>query len=256
VAEVRHDVLKHRASALGLAGARRLDVARALLEPRPASAVVVEIYDRVAQAAAGLGLSLRSLDREPTFGPLVRDLRRAEAALRGEGEAPLDELDRAFREEHGPRLGQLLNLGPRTPLDASVITAWIKAVEAERGVPLAAGLALRDIDLSVAVEPDALYTIVSNLLRNAAEAVGGDGGQVLVRVERETDVTGRQLVTVLVADSAARTPSLAEIDARDGQRGLGLVRDVTRRWGGHLVVRRESAPLAKAIGASFPVAAT
>jgi hypothetical protein len=77
----------------------------------------------------------------------------------------------------------------------------------------------------------------------------------VVRVEREVDVTGRHLVTVLVADSDPRIPTLAEIEERDGQRGLGLVRDVTRRWGGHLVIRREAPPLVKAIGVCFPGAA-
>jgi signal transduction histidine kinase len=62
------------------------------------------------------------------------------------------------------------------------------------------------------------------------------------------------MVTVLVADSAPHTPTPAEIEARDGQRGLGIVRDLVRRWGGHLVVRPEPAPLVKAIGASFPAA--
>jgi signal transduction histidine kinase len=105
----------------------------------------------------------------------------------------------------------------------------------------------------VAVDEDALFTVVANLLRNAAAAVAdAPATQLLVRVEREADVTGRQLVTVLVADSAPRIVTLAEIEERDGQRGLGLVRDITRRWGGHLVVRREAAPLVKAIGACFP----
>jgi hypothetical protein len=48
--------------------------------------------------------------------------------------------------------------------------------------------------------------------------------------------------------------TLQEIDRRDGQRGLGLVRDLVRRWGGHLVVNPQPAPFVKAIGASFPVA--
>lgn len=260
VAELRHDVLKHRASVLGLADrpqTRREDLARALLEPRPVSSVVAEIYERVAQAAAGLGLTLRPLEREPVFGPLARDLRRAEAAVAGQGATPLlGELDRALRERHGPRLAELLGLGPRTTLDAARVSGWVRAVEAELGAPLAVGLVLRDMDASVAVDGDALFTVVANLLRNGAAAVAGSPSPHLVlRVEREADVTGRQLVTVLVADSAPRVPTLTEIEERDGQRGLGLVRDVTRRWGGHLVIRREPAPLVKAIGASFPAVA-
>jgi hypothetical protein len=47
--------------------------------------------------------------------------------------------------------------------------------------------------------------------------------------------------------------SLEQIEQRNGQRGLGIVRDLVRRWGGHLIVRGESAPFVKAIGAAFPV---
>ena len=57
-----------------------------------------------------------------------------------------------------------------------------------------------------------------------------------------------------MADSAPATVSLDEIEQRDGDRGLGIVRDLVRRWGGHLVVRREPPPFVKAIGAAFPVA--
>jgi hypothetical protein len=49
--------------------------------------------------------------------------------------------------------------------------------------------------------------------------------------------------------------TLEEIDGRDGQRGLGLVRDLVRRWGGHLVVLSEAPPLVKGIGAVFPLPA-
>jgi hypothetical protein len=58
VAEVRHDVLKHRASALGLladaaGGAnRREEIARLMLEPAPASAAVTGAYERLQRAGA------------------------------------------------------------------------------------------------------------------------------------------------------------------------------------------------------------
>jgi C4-dicarboxylate-specific signal transduction histidine kinase len=150
-----------------------------------------------------------------------------------------------------------LTLGPRTQLDAETLTRWIRAVEAEGPAPTEPGLLLRHMDLSVGVDETALYTIFANLLRNAEQAVAErPEPRILVRVERETDVTGRQLVTILVADSAPHAPMLnpADIDQRDGQRGLGLVRDLTRKWGGHLAIRNEAAPLVKAIGASFPAA--
>jgi hypothetical protein len=257
VAEVRHDVIKHRASVLGLDDGDREDMARSLLEPRPASALVGEIYERVQQAAVGLGLALRPLDREPTFGPIARALREAERILRDGAPAPLDQLDRELREEHAAALGQLLTLGPRTRLDPERLTRWIRAVAAEGPLAADPGLTLRQMDLVVGVDEDALYIIFSNLLRNAAEAVAQrPDPRLLVRVEQETDVTGRQLVTLLVADSAPHAPLLADIEARDGQRGLGLVRDLTRKWGGHLAIRNEAAPLVKAIGVSFPAPGT
>src|SRR6185295_4399217 len=124
VAEVRHDVIKHRASVLGLGDqpAAREDMARVLLEPRPASELVAEIYARVEQAATGLGLTLRPLDREPTFGPIAQELRRAERILRTGDRASLAEIDRELREVHAARLGHLLTLGPRTQLDAETLT--------------------------------------------------------------------------------------------------------------------------------------
>jgi signal transduction histidine kinase len=257
VAEVRHDVIKHRASVLEAGDDQREEMARALLEPQPASELVAEIYARVEQAATGLGLTLRPLDREPTFGPIARALRKAERILRNGERAPLDEIDRELREVHAGRLGELLTLGPRTLLDAETMTRWIRAVEAEAPGATEPALLLRHMDLSVGVDETALYTIFANLLRNAEQAVAErPEPRILVRVERETDVTGRQLVTILVADSAPHAPMLtpSDIEKRDGQRGLGLVRDLTRKWGGHLAIRNEAAPLVKAIGASFPAA--
>ncbi len=82
VGELRHDVLKHRAGVLSMvsdAAAPRAEIARALLEPRPTSLVVTDLYEQLAQAARGAGVTLRRLAREPVFGPLVADLFRAES---------------------------------------------------------------------------------------------------------------------------------------------------------------------------------
>src|SRR5207249_2854802 len=59
VGELRHEVLKHRAGVLGLAAdpkIDRADLSRALLEPKPTSAVVAATHDHLAQAARGQGL--------------------------------------------------------------------------------------------------------------------------------------------------------------------------------------------------------
>ena len=268
VAEIRHDVLKHRASALGLAGGaeggRSEELARALLEPIPTSRAVADVYRRLADAAAGVGAPLRPIRRDPVFGPLEATLERAEALVRRpNARAPeaLAAIDVSLREEHEPGLAHLLTLGPRTTLDAARLSRWIAASEAEAaaaGGPrwTSPGLSLEEINLTAAIEESALGTIVANLLRNAAAAVAEQRDpHLVVRIEGETDVTGRRLIKVLVADSAPGGPTLAEIEERDGQRGLGIVRDLARRWGGHLVLRPEPAPLVKAIGVALPAAA-
>ena len=89
----------------------------------------------------------------------------------------------------------------------------------------------------------------------AAVAQAGERGgeaRVLVRLEEERDAVGRRLVTLLVADSAGASLSLEEIERRDGQRGLGIVRDLVRRWGGHLVVRPERPPLGRRLAPRSP----
>jgi signal transduction histidine kinase len=272
VGEIRHDVLKHRASALGMLGesvTAREEIARTLREPVPTSAVVASAYDRLRRAAAAVGVTLRPLEREPLFGPLARALSRAETLIdRPANGAALGALDRELRERHGPALGALLTLAPRTRLDPAELAGWLRTLaettaaaeqrgkgELERAAipPITPGLHLPALDLEVPLPPEALHTILANLVRNALSAVRGSAdARVLVRVEQQRDATGRRMVTFLVADSAAGAVSLEQIEQREVQRGLGIVRDLVRRWGGHVVVQDEPAPFVKAIGAAFP----
>jgi hypothetical protein len=263
VGELRHDVLKHRAGVLGLLadpGASRDEVARALIEPQPASVVTASIYDRLAQAARGHGVALRVLPREPVFGALARDLHRAESLLgSAQGEvAALLAIDARLRGAHADALDRLLQLGPRTRLDAAALSGWIAAVQAssrQEGSGWAApALSLADLAIDFPVAPDALAAIFANLLRNAQAAVAGQPDpRVLVRVDRDRDVTGRQAVTLLIGDSAVAPLSLDAIEARETGRGLAIVRDLVRQWRGHLVVRSEAAPFSKLVGACFPL---
>ena len=264
VGELRHDVLKHRAGVLGAANDPQVPpeaIARALTEPRPTSEVVATIYDQIAQAARGAGTPLRPLAREPVFGALARDLARAELlATRGVAGARVElaEIDHRLRGPQADALDELLRLGPRTRLDAAALAGWIAAVEAEarrdgRGWT-APGLSLADLDLDFPVELGALSAVFANLLRNAAAAVEGrPDGRLLVRADRERDVTGRQWVRLVVADSAPDVLTLEAIEARESGRGLAIVRDLVRAWRGHLVVRPEPAPYVKLVGASFPL---
>ena len=186
------------------------EIARALTEPRPTSLVVAGIYERLVRAARGAGAPLRPLAREPVFGALCRELARAELlATRAprDGRDELGAIDRRLRGPHADALDALLKMGPRTRLDAAALSRWIAAVEAERrqgGRGWAApGLSLADLDLDFPVELDALSAVFSNLLRNAQAAVdGAPEARVVIRADRERDVTGRQWVTLLVGDSA------------------------------------------------------
>jgi tetratricopeptide (TPR) repeat protein len=262
VGELRHDVLKHRASVLGSlaeADAPRAEILRTMTEPRPTSAVVAAIYERVAQAAVGHGSKLQALAREPVFGGLHRDLARAEALLAGPGaDAELAAIDERLRGPHAEALAALLQLGPRTRLDAATLSTWIASVEASArqagGGWTAPALSLVDLAVEFPVEHDALAAIFMNLLRNAQAAVAGqEDGRVIVRVERARDVTGRQEVSLAVGDSAPAALTLEAIEGRESGRGLAIVRDLVREWRGHLVVRPDALPFTKAVGACFPL---
>jgi Tetratricopeptide repeat len=261
VASLRHDVLKHRASVLSAASdpTVREQVARALLSPEPASEAVARAYERLREAARSNGVVLRPLGREPVFGPLVRDLGAAEAILRGERSPDaLAEIDRRLREVHGPALAALLREGPTTTLDARALSDWIHGVEAEvrRGGTAwtPPSILLQGVAVEFPVERDALATIFANLLRNA-QAAAGEGGRVLVRMGEERDAAGRRVHVLFVGDSAASDLTAEAIERRESGRGLAIVRDLTREWAGHVVVRREEPPLRKAVGACFPAPA-
>jgi signal transduction histidine kinase len=227
----------------------------------PTSAVVAETHARLAGAARGQGLELRPLSREPALGPLAHDLARAERLVAGPPGTPLDaqpllEIDRRLRGPHADQLSELLRQGPRTRLGALELTAWIEAVEAatrgEGGAWHAPALTLAELDVDFPVEAGALHAIFANLLRNA-QAASNAAGHVIVRVERERDVTGRQVATLLVGDAAPGTLTLEAIEARESGRGLAIVRDLVRTWSGHLVIRDEPSPYRKVVGACFPL---
>ena len=278
IGELRHDVLKHRISVLGLlatGAAPRDEVARVLWEPERASDVIARTYDSLRAAARARGVTLRRLGREPTFGPLVRDLRRAEALTRRDSPSTKEvaALDRRLRELHAERLAALLRLGPRTRVDAERIASWIRDTEAElRLGPIRWSppvLHLDRLDLDFPVEPQALATIFANLLRNAEAVVAGetaaplDGDPalpraepgVVVRVGEERDDTGRRLLVLQIGDSARAHLTLEAIEARESGRGLAIVRDLVHEWRGHIVIhdgRSGSGPVAKSIAVCFP----
>ena len=261
VAEVRHDALKHRASALAMLGtAPRAEIARALSGERAASQQVADAYASVVKASR---LPLRPLWREPAFGALWRDLRLAEAQLdkpEGPGDARIRAVASRVRAR-GERLGALLRLGPRTVLDGRTLTDWIRGVEAElraSGAPFTApALELQGLEVLFPVSADALYALFANLLRNAqaaaARAASSSGApHLLVRVREGQDAAGRAVAELHVADSSPQPLTLEMIAARESGRGLSLVRDLVREWQGHLRIAAEEAPLCKSVVLCFP----
>jgi signal transduction histidine kinase len=260
--QIRHDVLKHRASALELLAepaTNRQDVARALLEPAPASADVAAIFERLAQDARAVGVRLCPLAKEPVLGPLAADLARAEALVQRpdsdvEARLALQAVDQRLRGRHGDRLQALVRSGPRTVVDTPLLARWIEGVlgatdRPDRVVP---GVALPAADVAFPLPKATLCAMVSNLVRNALDAVTAPAGKVELRVEQGRDGTGRSTVTLWVADSCPRLLDLATIDNRPSDRGLGIVRDTVRAWGGEVLVREEAAPFHKSVGVRFP----
>lgn len=269
IGQLRHDVLKHRTSALGLVAADASvheEVRRMLWEPERASSLIAAAYARLQTSARAHGVLLRPLGREPIFGPLVRDLRRAEALLKATRLSPaalaaLRRVDERLRELHSERLAALLRLGPRTRVDAALLTAWIRDVEAELRVHrqpwTSPVLLLEGLELEFPVERQALMTLFANLLRNAQAAVASEPSPpspptVLVRVGEERDATGRRLLILLIGDSARGELTLETVERRESGRGLSILRDLVHEWRGHLVVRPENAPWTKGVGACFP----
>ena len=216
VGELRHDVLKHRAGVLGLladADAPRAEIARALTEPRPTSVVVAAIYDRLTQAARGQGIDAAAAGARagvrraaPRSRAAPRRCSRHAAAARRGAARPSTS---ACAVHDADALAALLQLGPRTRLDAATLSAWIASVEASArqagGGWTAPALSLADLAVDFPVEHDALAAIFANLLRNAQAAVAGqDDARVIVRVDRERDVTGRQEVSLSSATRRRR----------------------------------------------------
>lgn len=258
VGELRHDVFKHRTSALELLadGQTTLDNLRdTLLEPVPTSEVVTEAYMRLASLSRAQGITLRRLPREPVFGRLVRDLERAERAVSTTGDrTTLLKVDARLRGVHLERLSELLDLGPRTQLDAVELQRWISSVAAEYKthewtVP---ALHMSEPLLTFPIDKAALYQVFSNLLRNAVNAVCTvTEPRVQVGVTRVTDFTGRTMVRLVVSDNALAPLSGDDVERQDPRRGLGIVRETTRNWNGTLVVLPAGEPYCKTVGAQF-----
>ena len=240
------------------------EIARALTEPRPTSRWWPASYDRlvarrarrgVALAAARARAGLRRVDRAswpaPSCSPRVRRATTATSSARSTAACAAS-----------------------TPTRSTLCCKWARALASTPGSSpggsppsrpsarqtghgwAAPALSLADLDVDFPVELDALSARSSaTCLRNAQAAVDGrPEARVVIRVDRERDVTGRQWVTLLVGDSAPAALTLESIEARESGRGLAIVRDLVRavaRPPGR--ARRAGAASVKLVGASFPL---
>jgi Flp pilus assembly protein TadD len=258
--ELRHDVLKHRTSALELVLHDRDALPKlksTLLEPIPTSTVVAEAYARLEVVARAEGLVLRRLLREPTFGSLAKDLKLVERELCGRAnEKTLKNLDERLRGVHRERINQLIALGPRYQLDASVLQQWISALQAEfvsKDLPWTVpALQMSDLVFLFPIDQGGLFQIFSNLLRNAEVAVQGESNpKVLVRLHRDIDFSGRTLAKLQFVDNAKGELSLQTFELQAKGRGLSIVWETVRDWNGHVVIGEEVEPYRKSVGVEF-----
>ncbi len=260
VGELRHDVLKHRTSALELYKNDQTSVEklqRTMLSPVPTSVVVTEAYARLVSTARAEGITLRRLQREPVFGRLVKDLLVVERTLTSGGDKQtIMAVDERLRTCHKERLSQLIALGPRCQLDAAEIQRWIAALEVEfagnRQNWIVPALQMSDLSLWFPVDKATLFQLFANLLRNAEAAVGSVASpKVRVSLVSTIDFTGKPLVRFQIADNGPGELKEESIEAQDPGRGLGIVRDTVRDWAGHWVIAQENEPYRKSIGLEF-----
>ena len=161
----------------------------------------------------------------------------------GEHDSALSFIERvtAVREELTARLTEQVG----EPAVAAVLLAKT-AYAAEHGVELrlAEDTAL---PAGTGADPDALVTVVGNLVDNAVEALGGDGGEVEVRIVTSVDGVLVEVrdsgpgVAPELADEVFRHGFTTKIAQEAGTRGLGLAltRQACVTRGGWVDVRNE-----------------
>jgi tetratricopeptide (TPR) repeat protein len=266
IAQLRHDVLKHRASNLSALAATAAAseipweaLRETFLQPTPTSQVVAEAHARLEAVAKGRGLVLRRLQYDPILGRLYRDLAAAELLLQHDHPSAkrLAAIDLRLRGMHFERLTQLLAAGPVTRIDASSLDAWVRAISSEYSdTTIPTALFVSGDNLKFPLPHDELYTAVSNLLRNAfaasAATPGDPDASIVIRVAREHDDLGRTLLTLRVGDTVKAPLTMIMIDTRPADRGLGIVNEVVKRWRGQIELRREVAPWTKSVALCFP----
>ncbi len=261
-AALRHEVLKHHTSVLGV-------VADALedLDPDPARWAAERLYGHDGALArldgylaeleavgrqAGVRLNLRH--RDPTFGPLlsaVDRLRKLQPSLeRGEDRRVAGALREISDELNGRAyraLGRLVANLQVLELDAGTLRRIYDDVVAEPAfrdarVPALALDPLPEERLLLRLYPRDLRDILVNLLRNSVDVSVADGAERLgLAVEIDEDeITGLERVALRVRDASPRKLTTQMIRGRYISRGLGLAVDLTSRAGGSIHVESEA----------------
>lgn len=232
-----------------------LNQARGRLVDARSRLVASERLAAIGRVAAGIAHEIRN--------PMAAMRLKAENALAAQGgerdraalRAVLDQIARLDR-----LLGDLLALTRprpprREPTDLGLLVADAVRLHAEvaatEGAALCGEVRLSPDDRP-AIDGEQIARAVSNLILNAVQALGGEGGEVLVTAERVTG-PGQDTLRITVADDGPGVPEahrerifepFETTKASGGGLGLSLVREIAHGHGGDVqLVSRASGSL-------------
>jgi tetratricopeptide (TPR) repeat protein len=264
---IRHEVLKHHTTVLAAVGD-----ALESGDPDLAGWAASRLYGPQG-AIARFHMYLRELEtlgrvhrvplnlqwKDPIFGPLIAAMNRLDGLERAMSAqdpsiAPvLRHVAVSLNQTGYLALGSLLQrVCLLAPDDALLHGLWGR-VQSELRIRTDLDLQLPSERWFVRIFRRELDDILVNLLRNAAEAVADEGGDVGVCVQFEEDeITGLERVAIRVRDTAPRRISTAMIRGRYIERGLGLAVDLISRNGGSVHVEDEPGAWQKAVVVRLP----
>ena len=249
---------RHRRSR-GPPGRDREELARALTEATSDLPVVAALTTALVQAARGAGRAAAAPGARAGLGRATRDLLRAEPAGHPRAARRSEELraiDRRLRGQHADALTPCCRRArapASTPRRCPLDRRRRGRKRAEGGRRIAPALLLARSRLDFPVELDALS---ADLQQPPAQRPGRRRRCARARPsssarDRERDVTGTSMCTLLVGDSAPAALTLEAIEVRESGRGLAIVRDLVRAWRGHLVCAPRRLRSSKLVGACF-----
>jgi len=214
------------------------------------SVIAHEAKNPISGAQAGLQLTMESLGRMEDL-PVARRLELLEEL----GEV-LEALSRAFDFLQAVQDRARGAIGGRERFDAIRVARSVVALEGrvlrQRGMNVELATALETVHLSG--DPNLLYELLINLVRNAAEASSGRPGPITIRLDREGEV-----LRLSVTDRGAGIPAYLvdrvfeagfTTKARgEGGAGLTVVRKVAQEvFGGTVAVKST-----EGVGTTFTV---